>query len=378
MRYVGYYHSIDAEGHERKFPVAAIEKMLYISRKLSEKGYPVEMFSLCGRSCAGYLPSKKYKISEGIDLRYVPSLGRGSKLRNALDISLRLLSLFLYLLSVKKGDVVIVYHSLGYFGVVNLAKKLRGFNLVLEVEEIYADVVNASVASKLFERNLISLADGFIFPTKLLDNVNYNNKRRVIIHGSYSDKKLSKKSITDAAKEVVDVVYAGTLDARKGVVTFIRSSEHLPSFYRLHVLGFGSYEEVSAVKDAIGASSNNESKVIYHGLMLGDDYDSFLCSCDIGVSPQSFTAKFNDTSFPSKILSYISHGLKVVSVRIRSIEESYLKNEITFYDGDDPKSLADAIIEAGSSLGEDGKSIIEELDEKFESDIGLLISSFHD
>ena len=72
-----------------------------------------------------------------------------------------------------------VYHSLGYMSLreKNL-KKLKGFKLIIEAEEIYGDVIGDEKTSQK-EYEFFKIADGFIFPTELLsEKVNTEKKAR--------------------------------------------------------------------------------------------------------------------------------------------------------------------------------------------------------
>lgn len=43
---------------------------------------------------------------------------------------------------------MIVYHSLYYMRFIKILRKLKRFNLILEIEEIYSDVLNDEVRKK--------------------------------------------------------------------------------------------------------------------------------------------------------------------------------------------------------------------------------------
>ena len=81
----------------------------------------------------------------------------------------------------------------------------------------------------------------------------------------------------------------------------------------------------------------------YDGLLSGEDYIRFIQSCDIGLSTQNPDAAFNATSFPSKILSYMANGLRVVSIRIPAIEQSAVGDMLIYYDKQTPQEIARAI-----------------------------------
>ena len=99
-------------------------------------------------------------------------------------------------------------------------------------------------------------------------------------------------------------------------------------------------------------------------MLSGEDYIRFIQSCDIGLSTQNPDAAFNATSFPSKILSYMANGLRVVSIRIPAIERSAVGNEVMFYNEQTPE------VELG---GRDSKAVIEQLDLKFKEELARLI-----
>ena len=88
---------------------------------------------------------------------------------------------------------------------------------------------------------------------------------------------------------------------------------------------------------------SQKAKITYDGLLSGEEYIKFIQSCDIGLSTQNPNGKYNDTSFPSKILSYMANGLRVVSVRIPVVEESGIGKCVCYYDEQTPENIAKAI-----------------------------------
>ena len=47
-----------------------------------------------------------------------------------------------------KDSIVMVYHSLGYMSLVKRLKKLKGFKLIIEAEEIYGAVIGDEKTSQ--------------------------------------------------------------------------------------------------------------------------------------------------------------------------------------------------------------------------------------
>ena len=113
-------------------------------------------------------------------------------------------------------------------------------------------------------------------------------------------------------------------------------------------------------------------KVTYDGLKSGDEYIKFIQSCHIGLSTQNPNASFNDTSFPSKVLSYMANGLRVVSVKIKVLETSSINDFLYYYQGEDPQKIAKAIMSVSVKDNYDSRSVIYKLDNAFSEKLRML------
>ena len=165
----------------------------------------------------------------------------------------------------------------------------------------------------------------------------------------------------------IHCVYAGTLDPRKGgAIASAESALFLNENYHIHILGFGNEKEKAEMLNTIDSiSKKSKAKITYDGLLSGEEYIKFIQSCDIGLSTQNPNAKFNDTSFPSKILSYMANGLRVVSVRIPVVEESGIGKCVYYYDEQTPENIAKAIKSIDFSEEYDSRKAIGVLDKAF-------------
>ncbi len=131
----------------------------------------------------------------------------------------------------------------------------------------------------------------------------------------------------------------------------------------MHIIGFGSEKQVLEIEKLIKSTSKKcTCKLTYDGLKNGKDYIDFIKNCNIGLSTQNPDASFNDTSFPSKILSYMCNGLSVVSADIPVISNSVIGKYIAFYKNQDPKEIADAIMSIDVNKSKNIKRIMDELD----------------
>ena len=94
----------------------------------------------------------------------------------------------------------------------------------------------------------------------------------------------------------------------------------------------------------------------------------------IGLSTQPIDAGFNTTSFPSKVLMYMSNGLRVVSVRIPAIETSSVGDRIYYYDNQDPKEIARVIRSVALDDGYDSRAHLNVLHGDFVEGLKRLLN----
>ena len=149
-----------------------------------------------------------------------------------------------------------------------------------------------------------------------------------------------------------------------------------PDNFFVHILGFGSTQAIEKLEQQIKSVNEKRKKTCcqYHGTLTGDALRDFLHSCEIGVNPQ-YEGDYMNTAFPSKILSYLTHSLKVVSTEIKSVKLSKVSPFITFAVSDGPKDIAQAIIKAASGDAADCENAVKELDADFAKDIKALIEN---
>lgn len=371
--YLGFYNNDAIKDENRVSFPAADTKMDYVRTVLAKLAKHVHIISASGTQNSKCVFGRTTVLDEQTDLKTFTSLGSGWSVKRFVGRCYLKLQLLWHMISnIKSTDIIVVYHSLSYMNLVRFAKKVKHFQLIEEVEEIYSDVTgNTKTLSS--ENNYFKIADAYIFSTQLLnEKINLFNKPYVVANGSYSSESVIADRFNDSR---IHVVYAGTLDPRKGgAVATIEATEYLNENFHVHILGFGSEKEISAICSEIKRiSEQTQCKITYEGLKRGDEYIKFLQSCHIGMSTQNPDAAFNSTSFPSKILVYLANGLRVVSVRIPAIETSSVGNHLYFYDEQSPLKIAEAILNIDFNDEYDSRSVISELDREFEKGLGNMV-----
>lgn len=370
--YMAYYNSTNSS-ERRNAVLSSVNKMNYICEALENNGYNTEIVSASGTTEKKFCKSKKVKLTDKTTLKLFSSLPRLNRIVSVIDRVILKTKLFLYMIkNTNKDSIVMVYHSLGYMSLVKRLKKLKGFKLIIEAEEIYGDVIGDEKTSQK-EYEFFKIADAFIFPTELLsEKVNTEKKPEVIIYGTYHIEKELPKLFSDGK---IHCVYAGTLDPRKGgAIASAESALFLNENYHIHILGFGNEKEKAETLNTIDSiSKKSKAKITYDGLLSGEEYIKFIQSCDIGLSTQNPNGKYNDTSFPSKILSYMANGLRVVSVRIPVVEESSIGKCVYYYDEQTPENIAKAIKSIDFSEEYDSRKTIGVLDKAFICDLKTML-----
>ena len=382
--YCGYYGDPSPQSN-REITPAADTKMTYIIESMKNTGFDVEVLSFSAPEDRSVLFRKNpgYDITRnGTRVVFFDSYTSKFRILRVIGRWLSWLKVKCYLRQHCLNDEcrIVIYHSLGLLKVINfLHRKKKSF--VLEMEEIYADVTGES---RIRNRELAAAqkASGYIFPTQLLSEiVNPNGKPEVIIHGTYAVEpdrgcNIFDQSLQEHSGRMIHCVYAGTLDPRKGgAVAAAAAAEFLPENYHIHILGFGSDLEIQNMKDLISdIASRSKAKVSYDGLLSGEDYIRFTQSCDIGLSTQNPDAAFNATSFPSKILSYMANGLRVVSIRIPAIEQSAVGDALFYYDRQTSEEIAKAILSVDICEEYDSRRMIAALSAEFEQQMDALLN----
>lgn len=371
IKYIGYYSE---DKNRNAFP-SAVAKMQYIFGALNEVGIKVQIISPCRlKSKEGKREkTKDIRINEMTTLHLCGSFPEKNRFLRTFQIVYNSIWLFFYLvLNVKKSETILSYHVILLDKIVMLAKKIKGFKVILEVGEIFNDVENVALAKRDQEINTIHKADYYMYSTELLNEVcNPDNKPFVVAQGSYKVQKEFPLLFNDGKTHIV---YAGILRKDKGVDVAIQLADYLSEEYVIHILGYGDDKDIERVKSEVKrVGINTGCRAIYEGLLSGDQYNQFIQSCDIGLCTQSADVKYNTTAFPSKVISYLSNGIPVIAVKIKSLEFSEVKHLIKLYTNEEhPEEqiaeLIDSIKMQGTSKGYIREEI-DKLDQNFKKNL---------
>lgn len=376
--YLGIYDTIENKQQHRMVAPTAVNKMTYIFSALEKAGYSVDVISPAPTMSNKFFKGKITPIGQHSRLKLFftwPHKLRLLRFIGRLQIKFQTIT---YLLSkVKKDDTLIVYHSLSLMRIVRLLKKIRKFKLIIDVEEIYGDIQNSKHISDK-ELKYFQIADSYMFPAKALEQmINHSKKPYVLVHGSYlPEAERGGQFKKQEWQNKIHCVYAGNLDPRKqGALLAAKAALYLPENYHIHILGAGSKDRIALIQSQIDEIiSQGSCGVSYDGCLRGENFTRFLQYCHIGLNTQTPEGKYINTSFPSKLLTYMANGLPVITVRTPIIEESAIHEYMYYYDEPTPQTIAKTIQNVMASPStKNGRDALFELDQQFVSDLQKLL-----
>lgn len=376
IKYIGFYDSSTFAEEKRNYSLSATNKMDYIALAIVKAGYNVQIISPSWtKNKSGYYSKRTNNLGDGITLTVGFTFGANNILMRILRISWSWLWLFLYLIcNVKKGEKVIAYHSLMIDFPLYCSKLIKGFQLVLEVEEEYCVVIKQPLFFEWLEKKIIYCAEYHLLPTDLMQEAyKHLNKKTIIVYGNYTTQNVFERQKSG----VKEIVYAGIIDSIKaGVFNAVRIAKYLDSNFKIKVIGFGDEKDIQMLKNEIEIiNETSVCKVYYDGAKSGQEYIDYISNCDVGLSTQKASGEYLLYSFPSKILSYMSVGLRVVSGNIESVKKSKVGRIVKYYDEETPFSIAEAVKSIDFNENYDSFTYLNKLDKEFICNIKELLRS---
>ena len=372
--YLGYYYSDPNVTKGASW--AQSKKMDYIIQSLNNENMDVHVLS-----CAYYGTFKHYynrgfttTIRPHFIFTKFPELNYKTILGKVISRLLLYVSLISYLLKIKKDDTLIVYHSVIISKIVYFIRHVKKIHVITEVEEIYSLAFSDNYSNEYDEQKSLSISDGYIFVNDLLHSYLKTDKPWTSVYGSYySCREMPFDNIFNDNK--IHIVYAGSFSTHKGgVFHAVNSAAYLNEKYEMHILGYGENSLIMELNELIERNNaTSQCKVYYHGMLSGKEYDNFLLSCNIGLNPQN-AGKYMETAFPSKVLSYLSHGLNVVTTDLKTLAVSKVADLLMLIKEPTPELIAEAILKIDLKSKETIYARIETLDKNFRNALKVMVA----
>lgn len=371
VKYLCFYSDNNDNANRIHF-LSAKNKIDYILECLKKNNYYTEIISPnWSEKNKGIYIGRKFRYDYH-SVKYFFTFGAKSKIMKFFRKKMHglLLSIFL-LFNIKKSDKLIVYHSTFYINIIKFIRKIKRFDLIIEVEEVYNDLIFNNKNRHINENSIFNSADKFILSTKLMnDRVNIKKKPYIEINGIYKCNydKLNKNGAR------YNILYAGSLNQNLyDIKNLINCTKYLSNKYKIFILGIGSDEQIRLVKNEIlKLDKKTITKIEIRSPLKGIEFTNFIQKCHIGINPRVQRQNFNQTSFPSKILTYLSNGLCVLTTENRAIKDSKIGELVSYFDLIDPKETAENIMKL-EPFSNNNRSFLELLDKNCINDLGKIL-----
>lgn len=346
VHYIGWYITPQSWGIYNCV-VAGMMKMRYVADQIQKAECDLHILSLVDKQATGFYRSYKEDY-ERTHIHYVGGVGGKNPLMGRINSIIKHLTFIFYVLfKTSQKDLIVLYHSYYY---TKLLAKLQRFikrDIVIEVEEIYGynalgdmSWVDDEIAQIKKFKTFTCVNDG------IPQILGLKPEDYVVIYGSAVFPKRTVERFND---EKIHVVYSGTLDYRKmGGPMALEVARLLSSKYMLHVTGYArKSEDEVAIKKRIAEINTElgEERIRYEGFLSEEDLDKLLFSCHIGLSPNVLRPNFANSTFPSKIVSYMCHDLALV-ISYATAYDFPISEGWVFYHEQTPECIAEAVMKA--------------------------------
>ncbi len=366
--YVGYYDIFRQGRKIRSYSLAAARKMDYICTVLEQLGRTVDIVSPAHINIpdAGYIKSGWDDLDNGRRLHLPPSWGAKNKLSRICRVLVSKWWLFAWLLKhCDRNSDVVVYHNYEAALPVLLAQMFRKFNLILEIEEQYSMVWKLTPYQKWKENLLLKHSGGncLVVSELLAEKMGIGDP--IVSYGNYSTYRGEIPDKSDTKK--IRLIYTGSIDkVKNSAYMALELMTCLPEQYELKLSGHiaaGEEEEFRQTLDHVNQKCGRAA-CEYLGVLDDSSYRDLLLSAHIALNLQQ-EGDFGEFLFPSKILTYLSYSLPVVTTRGGSIVKSSVADVLYFAEDFTCQGIADTVMAVNPGNRTDRRGRLDQLNREF-------------
>lgn len=368
--YVCFYAEAEVENKIIVYP-SVISKIDYIVDAVKSARKEVVLVSVAPSSKGKFSGYKKTIDSHETHI-YLPSRTSKNKFLKKLYFIKQSIEIFLFLRkNVKENDTVLVYHSLHHLLWIKLYNRFAKGKLILQIEDVFSSLTEKAKRQKKQEWKLFNRMQKCLCVNDILYEDLKNVPSKLVSYGNYNLPPQYKKQEDGKIR----AVYAGVIEQeRKAAFKAVQAAEYLPTNYEIHILGFGTQENISSLKEKIDEINQlmGRSAAFFQGKKTGEEYWRFLQNCDVALSTHTYskdTLESADYTFPSKVITYMANNLPVVAQRLSVLEKSAIAENMVFYDHAEPREIASAIITAFGKKHTSSRNTIQNLDHEFKKAI---------
>jgi glycosyltransferase involved in cell wall biosynthesis len=138
----------------------------------------------------------------------------------------------------------------------------------------------------------------------------------------------------------VRFLYSGSLDVTRGVDLLLNTLEKLPdSGWHLDITGQG---RLTASVQEVVSSPRFAGKVAFHQALPEKEYQELMASVQVGLNCQRVSDPISEVTFPSKVFTYLSADLMVLSSTASAVRQ-ICGDACVYFEEETTESLAAAM-----------------------------------
>ena len=322
----------------RNLSLAAKVKIGLIAELLQRNSYSVEILSpgdVVDRQFKFY-PALSEAEASNPDIQVYYASAVPVRFLNGLWSSLSMLRIFMTRHRAAPYDAVMIYNlKPPQVACANYAMSRLGLPIILQYEDGF-DGVWAKSGNSLTSRYYVSKAKRLLrsvsaciaaSPYLLSQTPTFIPK--LLLRGVVGNTLVSANKSLKQNR----VVFSGTHERTQGLEQLLRAWEmiRLPD-WELHIAGQGP------LTISLQSMAENNSSIIFHGLLDRDDNARLLCTAKIGMNPMN-ASKTPGSDFAFKIVEYLAAGLHVITTPRGQLEPE-LEEGISYIKDNSPESIA--------------------------------------
>lgn len=345
VHYIGWYITPEEWG-KYKGNVPGMMKMRYVADQIQKTKCELHLLSFADKVDSTVYGMYTIEHDRKI-IHYTGGCKNTSKIGKFLNTIIKKIYFILYILfNVKKDELIVLYHSYRYTKLLAKISRIVDRKIVIEVEEIYG--YNA-VKDMPWVDDEIKQIKKFKKFTCVNDGIpqvlGLKKEDYVVIYGAGVFPQRTAERFTDGK---IHVVYSGTIEGRKmGAMSAVEAARFLSPNYILHISGFGKQEHIDNLNKRIEEinAEFGEERIKYEGFLSEEEMHKLMFSCHIGLSPNVLRPNFANSTFPSKVITYMCHDLSVV-ISYATAYDFPISEGWVFYRDQTPECIAKAVMEA--------------------------------
>ena len=253
-----------------------------------------------------------------------------------------------FLKNSNREDIVVVYNFLPRTAIPIIFSKLfRNYKLIVQFEELYGYMDSPyKPLFWLLERFSLKNGIGFITPSHYIANIIRKYRVtdvRIVMSYGYPDIPRFSPHVPSSLTRL-QLIYSGNLDSERGVLNLINLLPHVKDFADLTITGKGPLSK------SIEKLSQSNDNLHYLGYIKEHKYLDVLSKMHVCINPTSIDTNFSKYSFPSKVVSFISHSKIVLSTPLEVIKNSPYRDIVIYYDENDPIRFRKILLDISANL----------------------------